>query len=170
MFKDLINNNINMLNINYEKNPLMMKYKLLEKESNKDINKLFPKLLNINIGGECMDWLNNIKVKDFPKYFKLIKTISNPIKINKIIKIKKKFNKHKIGFIHEFITNTNNKEKEEEEEEEEEGDEESDEEESEKGDNNQNDKVKKDIKEIKENLEVKENKEEEIKKEKNGEK
>ena len=118
IFKDLINNKINTLNINYEYVPLIMKYKLLQNESNEDINKFFPNLIDLNIGGECYEWLYNIKIKDFSDKLKIIRIISKPIKRNKISKIQKKFNKYNKKFIYEFINNINNKEKEEIEEEE----------------------------------------------------
>ena len=109
-FKDLINNNINKLNINYENDPLIMEYKLLDYKSNKNINILFPNLINLNLGGECFDLLNNIQIKDFPEQMQIIKIISKPIKKNKISKIQQKFNKYKKEFVYDFITYINNEE------------------------------------------------------------
>ena len=114
-FKDIANNNINILNINYENNPLIMKYKLLEHNLKIDINKLFPNLTVLNYGGDYMDLINNIQLKDCSKKLKIIKILSKPIKKKIISKIKKKYNKYKKEFIYEFINNLNLNDDEEEE-------------------------------------------------------
>ena len=122
-FKDIINTNINILNINYDNNLSIMKYKLIEDESNTNIKNIFQNLTNLNIGGDCQR-IFNLQIKDFPKKLKSLKILSKFSKKNKISKLKKRFYNNGKELITEYIykkeENKDNSEDTEEEEEEDE--------------------------------------------------
>ena len=113
-FKDIENNNISILNINCEENLSIMNYNLIEEKNINNLIELFPKLINLNIGGN-INFLFNIKVSNFPKTTKLIINEEN----KKISNFCKKFKKHKKEIIIEYINEKTDCENDEEEDEEE---------------------------------------------------
>ena len=110
-FNELINTNIKILNINYEKDITVFKYKLIDENSKHEISKLFPNLTNLNISCNSF-WILDLKVKDFPQNLTSIKILLKS-KNKKISNFVKKFKKYKKEVLFEFIeTKTINKEKE----------------------------------------------------------
>ena len=107
-FQEIKNDNIKILNINYEKNISIMKYKLLEEIKNSSFN-YFPKLEAFYYGGDC-SWIFNLQMSSFPSTLKSIKLISINNKKYKISKILKKFKKHGKEVIIDFIDKTNENE------------------------------------------------------------
>ena len=93
-FNDIMNKNIKTLNINYEKDASFLKYKIKDEKSKEEIVKLFPNLVNLNIGTEDLSWVLNLQIKDIPDVLKNIKILTFFQKNNKISKIIKKFKKY----------------------------------------------------------------------------
>jgi len=102
-FNDLINKNIKILNINYEKDISILKYKIKDEKSKEEIIKLLPNLTNLNIGTKELSWVLNLQIKDIPDVLKNIKILTIFQKNNKISKIQKKFKKYEKEIIFEFI-------------------------------------------------------------------
>ena len=102
-FNDIINKNIKILNINYEEDISILKYKIKDEKSKDRIIKLFPNLTNLNIGTKELSWVLNLQIKDIPDVLKNIKILTIFQKNNKISKIQKKFKKCGKEIIFEFI-------------------------------------------------------------------
>ena len=123
-FRDIINTNVIILNINYENNLSNMKYILNADTSDNDINDFFPNLIKLNIGGNCFE-LFKFQIQNFPKKLKSLHVLSKFVKKNKVSKLKKKFQTNGKEFIYENIEGNeeifeddDNEEEEEEDEEE----------------------------------------------------
>ena len=112
-FQDIINDNIKILNINYEKNIDTLEYKISDTEEK--LNKFIPNLTTLNLGCE----INNIKFLrkiEFTKEFKTANIILKYGRFNDLIsKIKNKFKKHKKEINIEIIKPDKEEEEEEEE-------------------------------------------------------
>ena len=108
-FNDIENKNINILNINYDKNISTIKYEIIKNnDSHKNLIKLFPSLINLNFGGNY-EWLFDLTINDMPKNITQIKIISDK-KISKLNKLIKKFNKKGKELIIDYINNEDNNE------------------------------------------------------------
>ena len=98
---EIKNNNIKILNINYEKDILIMKYKNEDEVQNK-INELFPHLVNLNIGGK-INWILNIPMNQLPEKLKSIKMVSTFEKNSKFSRFSKKLKKLGKEIYYEFL-------------------------------------------------------------------
>ena len=117
-FEDIINDNIKILNINYEKNIETLEYKISEPEEK--INKFIPSLTTLNVGSE-IKYITFMKKIELTKEFKTANIILKSGKFNDLItKIKSKFKKHKKEINIEIIKTDEEDEEEEYENEEEE--------------------------------------------------
>jgi hypothetical protein len=99
-FNDIINKNIKILNINYEEDISILKYKIKDEKSKDRIIKLFPNLTNLNIGTKELSWVLNLKIKGILDVLKTIKILTIFQKCNKN---SKKFKKYDKDIIFEFI-------------------------------------------------------------------
>ena len=103
-FKDLINNNIKILNINYEKTSTIFKYNLIDKNSKSQISNFFPNLTNLNISSN-ENWILDLRVSDFPNTFTSMKIFVKYPEKKKMAKLQQKFKKYKKTIIFESIEN-----------------------------------------------------------------
>ena len=117
-FQDIINDNIKILNINYEKNIDTLEYRISKPEEK--INKFIPSLTTLNVGSEIRN-IKFMKKIELTKEFKIANIILKFGKSNDLIqKIKSKFKKHKKEINIEIIKTDKEDEEEEEYENEEE--------------------------------------------------
>ena len=113
--KNLENKNINILNINYEKNTSIFKYKNIKDDiidPQNELIKLFPSLTTLSLGGDCQ-WLQEIPFNKISPKLSLIKLITDK-KNKKLSKLKQKFIKKGKDIIIEYL-DTNNEDIEEDE-------------------------------------------------------
>ena len=113
---DIVNDNITILNINYEKNFSTLKYTI--KDTKEKINS-FSNLVEINIGSSKLHQVAEIlRAKEMKDSFKAANIIlSQPPDSNSNSKLKKKFKKSKKSLNIEVFKEKNEKEEEDEEEE-----------------------------------------------------
>ena len=103
---DIINNNINTLNLNYEKNLSLLKYFINTKNFDNKLEIYFPKLISLNIGGDCKNVfcsLNSILTQQIKKIGILTKKKTTKY----ISKVFKKINNYKINKNIEFFDDIN---------------------------------------------------------------
>jgi len=96
-FNDIINNNIDILNLNFIKDNSILKY-IIKNVDNSKLNDYFPKLIIFNIGGNC-DNIFNLLHKCLSDKLKKINIITRKIKTKYFSKIIKKLNLYKIETI-----------------------------------------------------------------------
>ena len=101
--KDISNLNLKILNLNYDTDISVMRYNIISGEQH--LKKFFPKLQNLNVGGN-LNFIVNLQKDIIPNELKFIKVISE-FENKNISKIKKKFQKMNINF--EFIEKKENK-------------------------------------------------------------
>ena len=99
---DLSNKNINLLNINYEKNESTLEYSIINDQSIFNMNKLLPHLSTINIGGDYK-WISYISYNNFSKSLKEINIITENNSFEEIENIKKKLSKFGIKISFDYI-------------------------------------------------------------------
>ena len=103
---DIINNNINTLNLNYEKNLYLLKYSIKSENFDNILEIYFPKLTSLNIGGECKNvfyTLNSILTQQIKKIGILTKKKSTKY----FSRVFKKINNYKISENIEFLDDIN---------------------------------------------------------------
>ena len=108
-FKEIQNNNIKTLNINYIEDSIIGKFVFMY-EKNVNLAKIFPNLVNLNIGGNSRNVMNlfcHILSSDL----KNVNIIIDKNKTNYYIKAKKKFNKYAINYNIKYLENLNEKNK-----------------------------------------------------------
>jgi hypothetical protein len=115
--KDLVNDNIKILTINYEKNDFTLDYKINTNED--DTLNLFPNLVVLNLGTSSnkIDFLRKLEI---PKGFKTANLIFKNDKVYDLSKIRNKFKKRKKELNIEFLKSNDEEEEYDDEENEEE--------------------------------------------------
>ena len=115
--KDLVNDNVKILTINYEKNDFTLDYKINTNED--DTLNLFPNLVVLNLGTSSnkIDFLRKLEI---PKGFKTANLIFKNDKVYDLSKIRNKFKKRKKELNIEFLKSNDEEEEYDDEENEEE--------------------------------------------------
>ena len=115
--EDLVNDNIKILTINYEKNDFTLDYKINTNED--DTLNLFPNLVVLNLGTSSyrIDFLRKLEI---PKGFKTANLIFKNDKVYDLSKIRNKFKKRKKELNIEFLKSNDEEEEYDDEENEEE--------------------------------------------------
>jgi len=119
--KDITNLNLKIISINFEKEVSNMKCKNTKGDTELDLLKTFPMLINLNIGGDYK-WLLNLKIKNIPKNINIIAKNQN----KKLLKFQKKLKKSGIDINIKYMNTDEENQSEEETEQEEEEEEDED--------------------------------------------
>ena len=115
--KDLVNDNVKILTINYEKNDFTLDYKINTNED--DTLNLFPNLVVLNLG-TCSNKIDFLRKLEIPKGFKTANLIFKNDKVYDLSKIRNKFKKRKKELNIEFLKSNDEEEEYDDEENEEE--------------------------------------------------
>jgi hypothetical protein len=104
---DIINNNITTLNLNYySKKKLLLKYLINVNDCVNQLGKYFPKLTNLNIGGDCKNVFNSLN-KILTEQIKTIGIITRKETTRFISKIFKKIHNYKFTANIKFLDEQN---------------------------------------------------------------